>query len=136
VATAATASLELQQSQADTEVLTDRLTTINDQIRRMEQADDLDATSDTTSLYKEAGDISEMMRRKLHHHQQSLTALIINLTSTPAPPTPTARGVAGASPREAFLAPPRSTGAEADEPPSGGDQFNHPSALQAARIKL
>ena len=39
-----------------------------------EQAEDLDATSDTTSLYKETGDIS-MVRRKAHYHQQSLTAL-------------------------------------------------------------
>ena len=84
----AAASLELQQAQLDTEVLTGQLAAIFDQIGQLEQVADFDVTSGTTSLYQEAGGLAARRQQALDR-QQSLAALIINNTSPPAPPNST-----------------------------------------------
>jgi hypothetical protein len=81
----AAASLELQQAQLDTDALTGQLSAIYDQIGQLEQGADFDVTSGTTSLYQEAGGLAAR-RQQAFDRQQSLTALIINTTSPPAPP--------------------------------------------------
>ena len=118
----AAASLELQHVLLDADTLSDQLAAIYVQIGQLEQTADLGVTSDATFLYQEAGDLATQRQQALDR-RQSLTALIFNATSAPAPPTSTAHRGEGMTRREAFPDPPMGT-AGFDEPPSGGDQFN------------
>jgi hypothetical protein len=121
-ATLAAASLELQHVLRDADTLSDQLAAIYVQIGQLEQTADLGVTTDATFLYQEAGDLATQRQQALDR-RQSLTALIFNATSAPAPPTSTAHRGEGMTRREAFPDPPMGT-AGFDEPPPGGDQFN------------